>query len=836
MPALSFQLNSAVRRTWFSSWFSMILITALIGATLPATASSLRISAGASRRLANEVEADYATSHFYINEVAGNTVPITIFFDPQTTGVQSAEVYTNLNRRSLATVRIGTGEEEGINPPPGNSITAGDDRHYYKAFPMTLVQGGYQITLTANKCGAYRLTARYRLNGDAPGTYRWYGTELNGQGIPKRDYAIVISPNITGNIRMYEANVLTILATGTGASQRGTLADLAGGLGPGSVPAFSLKYMKDLGANMLWLQPIHPRGIDGRQTDPTTNRPFEIGSPYAVKNFFEVMPLMAKSFTPSASPQGDDTPAGRAQAMTEFQQFVRQADAQGIAVMLDAPFNHTAHDVELASRGQKYWANSASPMTEIRSVEARFFSRQNAYDMRASGVPAVADAPDRSDFGKWKDVFDIFFGRYAALVPNPSQQQNYLDEHDWFDYSVGSEQGEGNGNGHFDAITANVWRYFGDYLQFWLTQTGYPANSALATLDSTAGIDGLRADFAQGLPPQCWEYLVNRTRARKWNFVFMAESLDGGAVTYRSSRHFDLLNENLIYDLYSAASTADFRSRYDQRRNSYNGGLTLLNTSSQDEDNYKNPFEALLRFATNSTQPGATMIFPGQELGLSGTVIPPNRSVPSAGPPFGYDKFEINFGKPIPSFMVFNSMMPLWQQLRNGQGNAKQIHDVYAAINQARGSSPALRGPVLTNLNLLNNTQHQQIFSVAKVEKRNANPNGSDVVFAFVNLTLTADQETSQGNLFNLNVDEDRDGTNDFGIQPNALYNVRNIAAYGGVDPHRRDQLLWPTARKGSDLLANGLFVHLNRVPTNAAGWMTAPWEPQYLKLVQVTK
>ena len=28
----------------------------------------------------------------------------------------------------------------------------------------------------------------------------------------------------------------------------------------------------------------------------------------------------------------------------------------------------------------------------------------------------------------------------------------------------------------------------------------------------------------------------------------MTESLDGGAVTYRSNRHFDVLNENLIFD------------------------------------------------------------------------------------------------------------------------------------------------------------------------------------------------------------------------------------------------------------------------------------------------
>jgi hypothetical protein len=106
---------------------------------------------------------------------------------------------------------------------------------------------------------------------------------------------------------------------------------------------------------------------------------------------------------------------------------------------------------------------------------------------------------------------------------------------------VGSEDGAGTGNGHFDQITQRVWQFFGDYMQFWLTETGYPENPEHAALDVGAGIGGLRADFAQGLPPQAWEYVINRTRSRKWDFVFMAESLDGGAVTYRSNRHFDVL-------------------------------------------------------------------------------------------------------------------------------------------------------------------------------------------------------------------------------------------------------------------------------------------------------
>ena len=253
--------------------------------------------------------------------------------------------------------------------------------------------------------------------------------------------------------------------------------------------------------------------------------------------------------------------------------------------------------------------------------------------MRASRASNIAIAPDRGDFGKWNDVRDVFFGRYAALVDvNPDDNGNYLNEQDWFDYSIGSEGSSGSGNGHFDQVTQNVWKYFSNYTLYWLDQTGVPAGSNLST-QTSKGIGGLRADFGQGLPPQLWEYIINKTRSRKWNFVFMAESLDGGAVTYRSNRHFDLLNENIVFPLKNAASTSDYRSIFDQRRNSYGQSLVLLNNMSHDEEAPSDPWQGVIRYAVCSTIDGAPLIFPGQELGISTT--------------YGYSLYEVNFGKNI---------------------------------------------------------------------------------------------------------------------------------------------------------------------------------------------
>ena len=213
-------------------------------------------------------------------------------------------------------------------PPDGNYIPTGDDNNYYKAYAMTHIGGGqYSLTLNATNCGAYRLTARYKVAGNT--NWFWYGL---------RDHCIVVTPARARNIVMYELNAMNIDAQSTNPNDRSTFTDLYNG--PGSRPydavtnRFNLNYFQNLGVNWLWFQPIHPIGVVNRQTDPNTGQPYSVGSPYSMKNFFQVNPLLSKANTRDA-------------AMTEFTNFVAAADAAGVNVMLDEPFNHSAWDCEL---------------------------------------------------------------------------------------------------------------------------------------------------------------------------------------------------------------------------------------------------------------------------------------------------------------------------------------------------------------------------------------------------------------------------------------------------------------------------------------------------------
>lgn len=798
-------------------------------ATARATPTSFTLGDGDPVLSVGGLNANYTTSKLFVDEIAGDSIPLPITFSPGQANVTQVEVYTNLNRRDRADVDANAdGYPDGVSGPDGNAIVAGDDTQYYQAHPMTSAGGGaYTLGLNAQKTGAYRLTARWKVSGDP--NWRWY---TNGSA-NRRDHAITVSPRDARDIRLYEINVLNIEATDDSFANRSTIEDMHNA--PGALHngnnRWDLDYLKNLGLNWLWFQPIHPAARDGREPFGgwgSGNPPYEPGSPYAVKNFFEVSPIFTRSFAGDPYNNNDLlNQANRDAAMNAWANFVTAADAKQVGIMLDAPFNHTAFDVELAQAGVdlfqpdgQTWAKT----DEIRNREARFFSQTGNYGNRATSAANIAPGPDRFDFGKWNDVKDVFFGRYDALVEFDSEPErsSYTSEGDWFDATdtdwTANDFVQGGQNRN---VTRRVWQYFARYGTHWLEKTrpvGQNRNSETEPgLTQTQryewdgrGIDGLRCDFGQGLPPQAWEYIINTARSKKWNFVMMSESLDGGAVTYRSNRHFDILNENIVFPLSSATTNTDYRNIFESRRNAYGQGLVLLNNTSHDEKNYVDPWQALIRYSVAATVDGAPMIFPGQELGISET--------------FGYNHYELNFGKLIPHFKRFNSMQPIWNDANFGND---QLYPVYAGMGAARAASPALRS---SNRWFLDGDGfNSRIHAVAKYETPNASPGVSDVVLAFTSLDRDADRQD------NFRIPSALAPL--LGIKDGRSYNVKNTAAYLGADPNRRNQWLWngSSGYTGAQLKSAGFLVSLPKVPTTAGAWATAPFEAQFLKLQDVT-
>lgn len=776
----------------------------------------------------NGINSDYGVLNFYIDELQDTEYPeLDITFYPGAAANQ-VELFTNLNNRDRAGLDYNNdGVEDGILPPDGNTITVSDTEAYFQAYTMeSVVPGTFTLTLPVNKTGAYRVTARFRENE----TDAW--TWISDSGI--RDLAVVVAPRQARDMVMYELHVTNSNATGPTFEQRGTFEDLHD-----PAARINMDWLRDMGVNWIWFQPFHPQGLDGKDIDPVTGQDYNPGSPYSIRNFWEINPLYTREWD-AGLPDAITNPINFSAAMQAFQDFAVSADQEGVYLMLDFPFNHTAPDLVLADKGIELFAPQGHDWQAsdlIRDRVPGFFSTNGgagpAYSARAINAGDIAVAPDRSDFGKWTDVRDVYFGNYPTLVtgnPDAGTSRSIVqNEADWFDYGsldIGNSE-----------VTLNVWRYFGEVLPYWIEQSGHRGHNEYdpewdlerRLVEDSRGIDGLRKDFGQGLPPQAMEYIINVTHSRKWNFVFMSESLDGGAVTYRSSRHFAVLNENIVFPLLAATTANGYRQIFEDRRNAYGQSLVLLNNLSHDERPYDDPWEALIRFATVSTNDGSPMMMYGQEIGAA--------SLNESNWVGSWDHYEQNFGKWIPHFKKWNSMQPQWNAWSDNELGVRFLRPVYAAIGQAREFSPALRSSNRWFLNRHSDGQpRNEIFSVAKYTEPYTPLAHQDVVLGFTNLRRNVVQSDTFGipeALADL-----------LGLAEGRTYNVRSIAAYIGETNQfasRRDAWLWGGGRNLNDLMANGVFVSLNPVPNNDDLWTgdndttIAPYEAQFLKVYDVT-
>jgi hypothetical protein len=676
---------------------------------------------------------NYGTVKYFLDETGGESIPVVVDVQVYADGAPpqdlEVQVFSNANRRDFAKVFEAAAD-------------AGNTNSYYMTYPMNAVASAnnnhvYRTNLTLSKTGAYRLTTRFRIRG---GPWIWHN-QFVFDGVQQRDLALVVSPKKTLSRTVYEVN--TLAAPGGGSGQRSTLEDFTNHDTDGYDP-FNIGFVRStLGFNTLWLMPIFPNTqvkYDLRMGQDVPND--SPGSPYSTRNYFAVNGLFDETGDP-------------AQAMNEFTYFVDQAEAIGLDVFIDVAFNHSGRDTVFGQGAAD--AGLVSPAqvnARIRDERPAWSTNKNNFRDHAHQASEWAQfAPaDRLGEHVWDDAgLDWFFGNYSSLGPKPGRgdtsEGGALDERDLF-YTDLDPAG-----GH-DYEVVNVWNYFAAVMGFWLDRTGNK-------------LDGIRADFAQGLPPQAWEYIINKTRQKKWDFVFLAEVLDPDQVLYRMNRQFDIIT-TVDHGLYrkQGITTTQLVSSLEAEANLYGYNAAILhNGTSHDEDGEGNVWLMTARYAVAAAAYGVPMVYMSQPIG-----------VPR----------KVDFRNSWENIKVF------WDSANPG------VLTMYRRINDARQGSPALRG---TNRWFLTRQSgggfNENVFSMARWS-------GSDVVLAFVNLR---DQGVSP-DVFAVPGAVPLDGS------PGVRYQAFNLVADNPNAP------LWPQPRTAADIYANGVYV--------AFGF---PNEIQYLSL-----
>ena len=840
------------------------------------------------------VSADYTTSKFFIDEaVDGDTVSVEVAYHAPD-DAEAVELFTNFGRRDWADKDWNNdGWPDGMIPPDRDSVTRDNCADgYWQAIKMNKGLGAYTATLTTDKCGVYRITARYM----AKGATNWTYYADNPNGTDRRDHVVVISPKKAMEQTMYELNVLTTKAAGASNDKSGSFEDLSERIAaPADDPygEFSIDYLNRLGVNCLWFQPIHPNLQYKRgNTDPDTGEQYFPGSPYATKNYFSVNYEMSKYKDEAA-------------AVAAFTNFVRLCDqAQSdtppeggvknlktINVMLDGVMNHTSFDavfgegIEWAlsglsakarneltdSLGEGWDAVTKDDTIPATKLGINWYSHvvdsthdQAAPASRYASVDDndIANAPERYDFGKWNDVAELLYGNYSTMVR--------FDDRD-ADGNMGPETSRiysEEDKYYYDQMlpaTKLLWKYMATYPEYWIRKTGHGATNTWDDADDL-GIDGLRCDYAQGLPNQFWEYCINRTRALKWNFLFMAESLDGGKVGFRSNRQFDILNENMVFRFTQdhVSDPWQFQNELEKRREAYGNGLILLNLTCHDEIiPWGDPQATASRYAMVSAIDGVPMIFYGQEQSISTFEFDKGDDPKAANKWKGFLKFESNFGKWIPNFKTWNKMH-VWDEKIDGNveikmvesnGTANASRDMaafYGRINLARQKSPALRSQHRWFLNRNKDGEYKKkIMFCAKWEEEGKPVKEQDAVFAaavFLNDSMGDNNELNghygDGAWYDVSPFAAKMGIEN---RADRYYNVVNLASTS-------TNFLWteegdpttPKHRSGKDIYANGVYVGFegtwrydktigDHVDIPASEWTDNGLVVQYLKVCDVT-
>lgn len=784
------------------------------------------------------VSADYTTSKFFIDEAQGETVSVEVAYHAPD-DAEKVEVFTNFGRRDYAdTDWDEDGWPDGMIPPARDSVTADNcSGGYWQAIAMTKGAGAYTATLTTDKCGVYRITARYM----AAGSTNWTYYADNPNGTDRRDHVVVVSPKKAMEQTMYELNVLTTKATGCSNGESGSFEDLSERLTATAADPygeFSIDYLNRLGVNCLWFQPIHPNLDYARGNTNASGDRYYPGSPYATKNYFSVNYEMSKD-------------KDEAKAVAAFTNFVRLCDqaqsdtppADGVKnlktinVMLDGVMNHTSFDavfgegitLALADLSDKARAeltaalgsgwDSVTPEDVIPATKLgiQWYSHV-VDDTHNQAQPAtryvdendndIANAPERYDFGKWNDVAELLYGNYSTMVRYNDMVEKWYqgDDGNWYSYTeMGTETGRiysEEDKYYYDEMlpaTKLLWKYMAGYPEYWIKKTGHGDANTWDDADDL-GIDGLRCDYAQGLPNQFWEYTINRTRALKWNFLFMAESLDGGKVGFRSNRQFDILNENMVFRFTQdhVSDPVSLQSQLEARREAYGNGLILLNLTCHDEIiPWGDPQATASRYAMVSAFDGVPMIFYGQEQAISTFDLNEGHDPDAGNKWVGFSKFESNFGKWIPHFKTWNKML-VWDDMVYSNGTANASRDMaafYGRLNLARQKSPALRSQHRWFLNDTN-----KVMFCAKWEEEGANPNDKDAVFAavlFLNDNMEGDHNGHWGAGCTYDISP---FAAKMGIENRAdrFYNLKNIASSS-------DEYVWDEPKSGKQLYSEGL-------------------------------
>lgn len=362
----------------------------------------------------------------------------------------------------------------------------------------------------------------------------------------------------------------------------------------------ALKGIRELGVTHIWytgviehalLSDYTSYGIPLDDADVVKGR---AGSPYAIKDYYDVNPDLAVSIV---------------RRMREFEQLVSRTHGAGMKVIIDFVPNHVARNYKSDAK-----PDGIKDLGEDDDKSLAFSPKNNFYYLPGQSFQVP---PEYQSLGRG-NTFPTKDGKFEEN-PAKATGNNVFDASpritDWFEtiklnYGVDFQN---NNSKHFEPIP-DTWLKMKDILVFWANKK----------------VDGFRCDMAEMVPVEFWNWVIPQVKSVNLDIRFIAEIYNPAAYnSYITKGGFDFLYDKVqLYDtlrllINGERSTADIHQIYESLSGINNNMLHFL--ENHDEQRIASRFFAgdmwkgLPAMVISATlDRGPVMIYCGQEVGEPG--------------------------------------------------------------------------------------------------------------------------------------------------------------------------------------------------------------------------
>lgn len=358
----------------------------------------------------------------------------------------------------------------------------------------------------------------------------------------------------------------------------------------------ALKGIKDLGVTHVWYTGIIEHALltdyskNGIAIDDADVVKGKAGSPYAIKDYYDVNPDLAVDV---------------ANRMKEFEALVARTHAQDLKVIIDFVPNHVARAYKSDAR-----PTGVKDLGEGDDITVSFRPTNNFYYL-----PGQAFVAPKRPYQPEAPKSDGKFVENPAKVTGNNQFTATPNLGDWFEtvklnYGVDYQNGEKK---HFEPVP-DTWEKMRDILVYWADKK----------------IDGFRCDMAEMVPVEFWQWVIPQVKKVNPQIIFIAEIYNPTQYrNYIDNGQFDFLYDKVqLYDtlrlLVNQKAHSDGIPKIQESLTGINHNM-LHFLENHDEQRFASPFfagdawKAVPAMVVSACiDEGPIMIYFGQEVGEPG--------------------------------------------------------------------------------------------------------------------------------------------------------------------------------------------------------------------------